>query len=157
MSRSTLVYPNSQESILYPLEVYVRPRLIRSSYLPPWVEAEGQGGSQATCDTLLPLGRKLDSCLLQGRSSQCCGYPWRRPSQFLTSAGASGCYSHPQIKRMCIMVSWARGRGTPSSGLPAHSIFYVPSCLLAYIVEFPGISSKRFTVSWVYREKCLGI
>lgn len=77
----------------------------------PLTEVEKQGGSQATCHTLFSLGRKLGSCLRPGRSRRYHGYPWRRPSPFLTSLGASGYYSHPHSKSMCSMVSWAQAEG----------------------------------------------
>lgn len=87
------------------------PSIVRAAHLPPWAEVEGQGGSQTTYDTLFPLGRKLGSCLLQGRSRQYCGCPWRRLSLFRTSPGPSGYCSHRQSKRMCSMVSWAMAEG----------------------------------------------
>lgn len=62
------------------------------------------------CPTL-PLGRKLGSCLLRGRSRQCSGCLWRRLSPFLTSPGASGYYSPPQSKRTHSTVSRPWGRG----------------------------------------------
>lgn len=95
--------------------------------------------------TFLPVGRKLGSCLLLGRSSLCHGCPWRRLNLFLASTGASVCYTHLQTKRMYNMVSWADGGWTPSPD-PHTQHLWRP--FLAHVEGFLGFPLNFFLILW---------